>query len=50
MTVTVTGTGFIASSVARWNQNNRTTTFVSATQLRAALASADLATADRVQL
>ena len=36
-TLTVNGSGFINSSVARWNGADRTTTFVSATQLRAAI-------------
>ena len=37
-TVTVMGTGFISSSTVRWNQTNRQTTFVSATQLQATVA------------
>ena len=44
-TLTVTGTGFVASSVVRWNGSSRTTTFVSATQLQAAIAAADVASA-----
>jgi hypothetical protein len=43
-TLTLNGSGFVASSVVRWNGATRTTTFVSATQLRAAIAAADLAT------
>jgi hypothetical protein len=42
-TLTVNGSGFVASSVVRWNGTARTTTFVSATQLRIALTAADLA-------
>lgn len=38
-TVTVTGSGFVSSSVIRVNGGNRTTTFVSSTQLRANVAS-----------
>jgi hypothetical protein len=41
----VNGSGFVASSVVRWNGATRTTTVVSATQLRAALTATDLATA-----
>lgn len=41
--VTVTGTGFLAASVARWNGAPRSTTYVSATQLKVAVTSADLA-------
>jgi hypothetical protein len=44
LTLTVNGTGFVASSTVRWNGVARTTTFVSATQLRAAITAADLAT------
>jgi Divergent InlB B-repeat domain/Cep192 domain 4 len=43
-TLTVNGSGFVAASVVRWNGANRTTTFVSATQLRAAITATDLAT------
>ncbi len=48
LTLTVNGSGFIASSVVRWNGASRTTTFVSANQLRAAITAADLATARSV--
>jgi Fibronectin type III domain len=44
-TMTVNGSGFVAASVVQWNGTARTTTFVSATQLRIALTAADLATA-----
>jgi hypothetical protein len=44
-TLTVNGTGFVSTSVVQWNANNRTTTFVSATQLTAAITAADIATA-----
>ena len=43
-TLTVNGSGFVSSSVARWNGAPRTTTVVSATQLRIAIAASDLAT------
>ena len=44
-TLTVNGTNFMGSSVVRWNGSNRTTTYVGATQLTAAIAAADIATA-----
>jgi len=40
--VTITGSGFISSSTAQWNGAVLTTTFVSATELKAALPAADL--------
>ncbi len=48
LTLTVNGSRFVASSMVRWNGTDRTTTFVSASQLRASLAAADLATARSV--
>ena len=42
-TLTVNGSGFMAGSVVRWNGSNRPTTFVSATQLQAAIAASDIA-------
>ena len=45
VTVTVTGSGFINTSVVRWNASPRTTTFQSATQLVATFTAADLGTA-----
>jgi len=44
-TLTVNGTGFISGATVAWKGANRTTTFVSATQLTAAIAAADIATA-----
>jgi subtilisin family serine protease len=49
-TLTVNGSGFVASSVVRWNGASRTTTFVSSTQLRAAIAAADVASAGTAQV
>jgi len=43
-TLTVTGTNFITSSKVRWNGADRTTTYVSATQLTAAIPATDIAT------
>jgi hypothetical protein len=42
--MTVTGSNFINTSVVQWNGGNRTTTFVSSTQLTAAITAADIAT------
>ena len=50
LTLTVNGSGFVASSVIRWNGVDRPTTFVSATQLQAVIASADLAAAGSVSV
>ncbi|MBI2219310.1 MAG: hypothetical protein HYU51_18685 [Candidatus Rokubacteria bacterium] len=44
-TVTVSGTGFAPSSVVQWNGSSRSTTFVSPTQLLAAVLAADIASA-----
>ena len=44
-TLTVNGTNFIRGSVVRWNGANRTTTYVSGTQLTAAIPAADIAAA-----
>jgi len=48
LTLTVNGSGFVTSSVVRWNGADRTTTVVSATQLTAAITAADLASARSV--
>ena len=42
-TLTVNGSNFVSGSVVRWNGANRTTTFVSATQLTAAIPATDIA-------
>jgi hypothetical protein len=42
-TMTLTGTNFVSSSVAQWKGSARTTTFVSAAQLTAAITAADIA-------
>jgi uncharacterized protein (TIGR03437 family) len=49
-TLTVNGTGFNNSSVVRWNGNNRTTTFVSATQLTAQIPTTDLVSVGTAQV
>ncbi|HMD33654.1 MAG TPA: IPT/TIG domain-containing protein, partial [Vicinamibacterales bacterium] len=50
MTLTLNGSGFVSSSVARWNGVNRTTTYVSATQLRINVPSFDVASVGTAQL
>jgi subtilisin len=49
-TLTVNGSGFVASSVVRWNGADRATTFVGSTQLRAAIPAADVAAAGVAQV
>jgi len=44
-TLTVNGNNFVNGSIVRWNGAGRATTFVSATQITAAIAAADVATA-----
>ncbi|MGH9801728.1 MAG: IPT/TIG domain-containing protein, partial [Blastocatellia bacterium] len=41
-TLTINGSGFVATSTVRWDGQNRQTEFVSATQLRAQIQSSDL--------
>ena len=48
--LTVNGTGFVSGAVVKWNGSSRTTTFVSATQLQAAITAADIAAAGTVQV
>ena len=49
-TLTATGQNFTPQSTVLWNGNPRTTTFVSATQLTAQIATADIATAVRARI
>jgi hypothetical protein len=44
-TLTVTGSNFVSGSVVRWRGGNRTTTFVSSTQLTATILASDIASA-----
>jgi len=44
-TLTLTGSSFIATSQVQWNGSNRTTTYVNATQLTAAITASDIAMA-----
>ncbi|MGE0882993.1 MAG: pre-peptidase C-terminal domain-containing protein [Blastocatellales bacterium] len=41
-TLTVTGTGFVQTSIVRFNNQDRATTFVSATELRATITAGDI--------
>src|SRR5689334_12355175 len=43
ITLTVTGAGFVDGSTVLWDEQPRTTTFVSATQLTAQIPASDLA-------
>ncbi|MEE8608248.1 MAG: hypothetical protein V3S55_11640 [Nitrospiraceae bacterium] len=49
-TLTVNGSSFIADSAVQWNGTDRTTTFVSATELQAAIPAADIAVAGTAQV
>lgn len=49
-TLRVLGTNFAPTAVVRWNGANRTTTFVSATELRAAITQVDIRTAGTRQV
>jgi Domain of unknown function (DUF1929)/Glyoxal oxidase N-terminus/Kelch motif len=49
-TLTVNGSNFVSGSVVQWNGAARTTTFVSATQLTAAIPATDIATAGTAQV
>ncbi len=42
--LTVNGSGFVSTSVVRWNGVDKTTTFVNGTQLKAAITQGDVAT------
>ena len=44
-TLTVSGSNFLSGAKVRWNGSDRTTTFVSATQLQASILAADIAAA-----
>jgi hypothetical protein len=49
-TLTLNGSGFVSGSSVLWNGANRVTTFVSPTQLQAAILSSDVASAGTAQL
>jgi trimeric autotransporter adhesin len=48
--VTITGSGFMSSSTAGWNQSSRPTTYVSSIQLQVALTAADIASGGTRQI
>src|SRR2546427_665854 len=48
--LTVSGSGFVATSAVRWNGAARPTTFVSSTQLQVTIAASDIATAGTAQV
>ena len=48
--LTINGTGFVTDSAVQWNGSNRTTTFISATRLRAAIQASDTALAGKVPI
>ncbi len=49
-TLTATGSNLISGSVLRWNGADRTTTFVSGTQLAASIPASDIAAAGSAQV
>lgn len=49
-TLTVNGSNFVSSSVVNWNGSPRATTYVSATQVTAAITAADIATGGAVNV
>ena len=49
-TLTVTGSNFVSGASVRWNGSPRTTTFVSASQLTATIAAADISTMGMAQV
>jgi hypothetical protein len=49
-TLTVLGSSFVPNSVVRWNGSDRVTTFVSATELQAAITATDIATGGDAQI
>jgi hypothetical protein len=48
--LTVLGSNFVPNSVVRWNGSDRVTTYVSATELQAAITAADIATGGEAQI
>jgi len=49
-TLTTNGTGFVPGSVVHWNAASRTTTFVTGSQLTAAIPASDIASAGTAQI
>jgi hypothetical protein len=50
LTIAVTGTGFVSTSVVRWNGNERRTRFVASTRLEATITAADLSREQTAQI
>lgn len=48
--LTVLGSNFVPNSIVRWNGSDRVTTYVSATELQAAIAATDIATGGDAQI
>lgn len=48
--LTVSGSAFVSGATVRWNGSPRTTTYVSSSELRAAIAAADVTTAGSAQV
>ena len=48
--LTITGSDFVADSIVRWNGYDRTTSFISDTELQATINAADIATAGSAQV
>ena len=49
-TLTVNGSNFVSGATVQWNGNNRTTNFVSSSQLTAAIAAGDVASAGTIPI
>jgi len=49
-TLTVLGSNFVPNSVVRWNDNSRTTTYISGTELQGAILSSDIAAGGEAQV
>jgi len=49
-TLTVTGSGFVPASIVLWNGASRPTTFISTTQIRAAIGAADIVSTGTAQV
>ncbi len=49
-TLTLTGTNYVKTSAVQWNGSARTTTYVSATQIKATITAADIATGSTAQV
>jgi hypothetical protein len=48
-TLTISGSDFVPNSIVRWNGNNRTTTYISGSELQAAIPASDIAAGGEFQ-